>query len=101
MDGVFYFNYIADRFLNINNGCSLVAGILSYFLVFYLWTVCYTTRGIALINVGDFGILGINKGGRLDNVMLPLVVVFVWLRSLQLRVFKFLFVKVYRYAVFS
>lgn len=99
--GCFYFNYIAERFRVI----VCVSRVdFYYFLVFYLcsngiyviFTLVLLLLLLILFIIGGLGIFGINGLAviLLLQAFITLLFVELRLRSLQLKVFKFLLVNV-------
>ena len=101
--GCFYFNYIAERFRMIICVSSVD---FYYFLLFYLcnngiyviFTLVLLLLLLILFIIGGLGIFGINGLAvillLLLQAFITLLFVELRLRSLQLKVFKFLLVNV-------
>ena len=99
--GCFYFNYIAERFRMIICVSSVD---FYYFLLFYLcnngiyviFTLVLLLLLLILFIIGGLGIFGINGLAVILLLQAFIILLFVELRlrSLQLKVFKFLLVNV-------
>lgn len=103
--GCFYFNYIAERF-RIIICVSSVRVDFYYFLLFYLcnngiyviFTLVLLLLLLILFIIGGLGIFGINGLAVILLLLLQVFIILLFvelrLRSLQLKVFKFLLVNV-------
>ena len=101
--GCFYFNYIAERFRMIICVSSVRVDFY-YFLVFYLcnngiyvvFILVLLLLLLILFIIGGLGIFGINGLAVILLLQAFIILLFVELRlrSLQLKVFKFLLVNV-------